>query len=53
MIEYQIFLAFLVGVLVGTSLVFLTQEDEQDLLVVAEQRVRRRSLEDRRRDHTL
>ena len=49
--EYQIFLAFVVGVFVGTSLVFLTQEDENDLLVVAEQRVRREALEGRRRDH--
>ena len=48
--EYQIFLAFLVGVLVGTSLVFLAQEDENDLLVAAEQRVRRQALDGQRRD---
>jgi hypothetical protein len=48
--EYQIFLAFLVGVLVGTSFVFFTQEDENDLLVIAEQRGRREALEGRRRD---
>ena len=46
---YEVILAFLVGVLVGTSLVFLTQENEEDLLVVAEQRIRREALEGRRR----
>ena len=46
---YEVMLAFLVGVLVGTSLVFLTQENEEDLLVVAEQRIRREALEGRRR----
>ena len=51
--EYQIFFAFLVGLLAGTSLVLLTQEDESDLLVVAQQRVRRDALEGRRRDQTL
>ena len=47
--EYQIFLAFLVGVFAGTCLVFLTQEDENDLLLIAEQRVRREALDGRRR----
>ena len=55
MVEYQIFLAFLVGVLVGTCLVFLTQEDESDLLVVAEDRVRQqeRQRDVRRRNQAL
>jgi hypothetical protein len=47
---FEVMLAFLVGVLVGTSLVFLTQESEEDLLVIAEQRFRREALEGRRRD---
>jgi len=48
--EFSIVLAFLIGVMVGIVLMFLTQESEEDLLVVVQQRVRREALEAHWRD---